>query len=592
MKSVFKNMLRLGLVLVLIMPAAYGACCTTDTCSSTCDSSTCSTCSDGCGCTSCSDCESCCTDCNFCDYGKTWFSQRDQGANEYLVMQLTAEKRHQFDREEFYGDFDITLGWQQNFSRSRISSYFLNKNGKMTVGANGSSVTGTKYSDVRASDLGLSTTFTGEAWLCPKYQDFIADFDLYLAWDEFVQGLWTELRIPFVHTIWNSGLGTSVDQAGGTHYADFEDTTATTTDYFVTGATSDAVPVVYTGSCALSSALLGNSTFGQAPKLEAGKIINHDNKANGLGGIHFTLGYDFLRRERGNLGLALHVEFPAANKPCKNNCGCDLFIFEPKIGSQHAWKVGGVLRGQYMLWDRDQDERIDMYADLRVDGVFSGETTRLLGLNANGTSLFNQYLLLKKYTISGATASYQGLERAANLLKACVKADPSAEGQATIMFQYMKGGFVGALGYNFFGRGEEKVCVSKLCSCPDYSYVIKGDLPVLKTDGTDAGFYSHSDSNINQTGVVSDAAGEDSTAVTATYVTDAAINFSTCGANINVCTAAHPNYYSNTIFGHLGYHWNDVDWQPFLGLLGKVDIGTKNTALRLWGVYLKGGICF
>jgi len=74
---------------------------------------------------------------------------------------------------------------------------------------------------------------------------------------------------------------------------------------------------------------------------------------------------------------------------------------------------------------------------------------------------------------------------------------------------------------------------------------------------------------LNQTGVVSDAAGEDSTAVTATYVTDAAINFSTCGANINVCTAAHPNYYSNTIFGHLGYHWNDVDWQPFLGLLGK-----------------------
>ena len=109
MKSVFKNMLRLGLVLVLITPAAYGACCTTDTCSSTCDSSYCSTCCDGSGCTSCSDCESCCTDCNFCDYGKTWFSQRDQGANEYLVMQLTAEKRHQFDREEFYGDVDLII---------------------------------------------------------------------------------------------------------------------------------------------------------------------------------------------------------------------------------------------------------------------------------------------------------------------------------------------------------------------------------------------------------------------------------------------------------------------------------------------------
>lgn len=139
-------------------------------------------------------------------------------------MEFTAENRHQFDREEFYGDFAITLGWQQNFSRYRLSSYFLTKCGSVTVGANAADGAAA-VSDIRASDLGLSSTFSGCAWLCPKYQDFIADFDLYLAWDEFIQGLWTELRIPFVHSRWNAGLGSSVSAAGGTTYTFANDTT-------------------------------------------------------------------------------------------------------------------------------------------------------------------------------------------------------------------------------------------------------------------------------------------------------------------------------------------------------------------------------
>ncbi|MHA1289985.1 MAG: hypothetical protein ACTSPB_21600 [Candidatus Thorarchaeota archaeon] len=510
-------------------------------------------------------------------------------------MQLTSEVRHQFDREEFYGDFAITLGWQQNFSRYRLSSYFFKGNGKITVGANAAGGANA-VSDIRASDLGLSTTYTGCAWLCPKYQDFIADFDLYVAWDEFIQGLWTELRVPFVHTRWNAGLGSEPSQAGGTHYSMTGLVAAGQTEYAVSGTSSDPLAVVYTGNCALSSALLGNCGFGDAPRLSAGKIVNCRRTANGLGGIRLEIGYDFLRRERGSLGLALDVHFPVANKPPKNN-GCDLYIFDPKIGGQHAWKVGGVLRGQYMLWDRNEDERIDFYLDARIAGVFSGKSTRLLGLQANNSTCFNHYLLLKEYSVSGTTATYVGLQRAANLLKGYVKADPSIEAQITLMFQYKNGGFVGALGYNFFGRDAEKLSFCNLCNCNSNYYVIKGDLPVREIDGDDAGFYAASDSDINQTGTVI-GNGETWTSITASNVTDNAINFSNCcstscgNGNITLCTATHPRYISHTIFGHLGYHWEDVDWKPFLGILGKVDIGQSNTALRLWGIYLKGGICF
>ncbi|MHA1289984.1 MAG: hypothetical protein ACTSPB_21595, partial [Candidatus Thorarchaeota archaeon] len=64
-------------------------------------------------------------------------------------MSLTENKRHQFG-DEFYGDFSIILGYQQNFNRYRLSSYFFNKNGLMSVGANAAGGT-TAMVDVRAS---------------------------------------------------------------------------------------------------------------------------------------------------------------------------------------------------------------------------------------------------------------------------------------------------------------------------------------------------------------------------------------------------------------------------------------------------------
>lgn len=597
LKGFFKVWLVLFMAAGTLSATCDSGCCT----SGCCGSSSCSSCCDSCGCNSCSDCCSACQNCNYCNFGKTWFSQRDQGSNEYWVMSLTADKRHQFGREEFYGDFAVTLGWQQNFSRYKLSSYFLNSNGKLVVGHNSTADEAFTDVNIRADDLGLSSTFSGCAWLCPKYADFIADFDLYMGWDEFVKGLWTELRVPFVHSRWNAGLGTTVTSEGGTTYPNA---------FYV--SKESAEDVVFTGSCALKDALLGNVGFGDAPRLCAGKMQCCTRKENGLGGIRLALGWDFLRRERGSLGLAVDVAFPAWNKPCKNNC-CDLYVFDAKVGSQHSWKVGGVLRGQYMLWDKDEhDQRIDFYLDGRVHGGFSGKTTRLLGLNANGNSCFNHYLLLKKFSLNGDTPVYEGLERAANLLKMQVKANSSVEAQITAMLQYKRGGFVGALGYNFFGRNAEKVCpcccTSSCCStsccgsscgsscgscCSDttYYYVIKGVASVGEGDAADTGhFYSKTDSDVRSTGTALAATKEN--------LETAAFNFcstGSCGSccnDVNYCVASHPKYISNTIFGNLGYNWEDVDWKPYLGIIGKVDIGSSNTALRLWGVYVKGGICF
>jgi len=140
----------IGTSAVLNAAQAFGPCLTYNSCTSCCGNcntndcpcgypiacyngnsptgSFCCSYSDGCGCASCGDCEYCCLEGCYCNYGHTWFSQRDQGTNQCEVISFTFDKRHKFG-DEFYGDFAITLGYQQNFNRYRLSSYFFNKNG-------------------------------------------------------------------------------------------------------------------------------------------------------------------------------------------------------------------------------------------------------------------------------------------------------------------------------------------------------------------------------------------------------------------------------------------------------------------------------
>ena len=510
-------------------------------------------------------------------------------------MAMTNDKRHQF-KDEFYGDFAVTIGWQQNFNAYPLSSYFLNKNGLMRVGANAADGR-TAMVDVRASDLGLSSTFTGIAWLCPKYQDLIADFDLFTAWDNVTEGLWSELRIPFAHTRWNAGLGTSVDYTGGTAY-----TTPAAVGIISANQTVNVVctegdleNVVYQGNCALSSALLGNLCFGDAPILTAGKLINCTRTTNGLSGIRLSIGYDFLRRERGFLGIALDVECPVANKPHRKNC-CNLFMFDPKVGSQNRWLIGGAFFGRYQIWQKDENERVNINFDARAYSGFGGKTTRMLGILTHGNTLFNHYLLLKKFEISegSTTATYVGLERAANLLRYQVKSKAMGEGQFTVMLDYKKNNFAAGIGYNFYGRVKETLCLCNNCGCnTGYYYVIKGNAPVANAALTyHGGFYSPNDSSISQTGTLVTGSQAAWNALEATTVTENAINFTPGNGNLSLCVAEQPQYTSNTIFAHIGYNWEDADWKPYVSLIGKLDFGTNNTALSLWGLYLKGGFCF
>jgi hypothetical protein len=68
-------------------------------------------------------------------------------------------------------------------------------------------------------------------------------------------------------------------------------------------------------------------------------------------------------------------------------------------------------------------------------------------------------------------------------------------------------------------------------------------------------------------------------------------------AHINNCSGLSPRAFSNKIFAHIGYHWNDTCiGVPYLGIGGESEFaGTVDclkTAISQWGIWLKGGVTY
>lgn len=527
-------------------------------------------------------------------WGKTYFVGRDQDEHEYWFMMAEPINRHQNEPHKWRGDINLLMGWDQNFKEFRQSSYFLNRHGTLSIGPNNQAY------DVRNSDLGLPNDLTADVALSPAYANFNANLELFIAspgrW-------WGCFRLPFTHSKWTNRVESSISSPSEqTVYQvpdDYVDATYQGQNHFVVNDVDETVNLKFTGNDAVIQALRGDTGFGQAPRLNAGKLASIRDARDGMGDIRLMIGFDFVRRERGNAGIAIDIVAPAINRPAKCLCPCDLFYFNAAIGSQHAWKFGGLLRGQLQLYHSDKSDRLlQLRADVRAHALVGSHSTRLLGLQAHNTCAFNHWLLLKKFEVKTDGAEYVGLERAANLLKAYVHTKAFGEGQATILLSYRHHGIGAEFGYNFFARQRE--CLDNVCLCNSdvdkYLYVIKDDAPVVGTSDPTlftGGFYSHANSNISLTGPV--VAGSD-VALTGTrilvdtaVVRTAAVSFA---RDLVTDVAAHPRYISNTIFGRLGYTWNESDYTPEVGVMAKVELGQNNAAWNAWGIWAQAGLVF
>lgn len=540
-----------------------------------------------------------CTSAGVLATGKTFFVPRDAMFQEYMWSALRAAHRHDLGKGEFYGDVGAQMGWQQQHDHARLARYFFNPNGCLAIGPASDSTV-----NIRNIDLGLSHDARGTLGIEPSYNIFLATFDGFLGFDEFVHGLWLSLRLPCQHVHWQTNIRSCVENPGNDAVYTANGTVGILnlhdeTRYIVYGSSPNPVPVAYTHAGALQASLEGEHSFGDAPILQAGKITTYRQRASGLAGIDVHVGYDFVRKQRLLIGAALGIVGPAANRPAKDECDQFIFIGTPVIGPLHAWQFAGQLLGRINLINKDEGLKLDLWADAQISGLTRTRSTRLLGLQAGNTTCFNQYLLLKKYAVTNTGAQYLGLERAANLLKADLRTRCNWQSQVTLMFNWYNRGFSGSLGYNFFARGRERCFSYRTCSndWQLYKYTVAGDAPILGSAvgrWVNGGFYDPANTTIHTLGTLVPASQQDAGAGPQPNLADAGPVRSAALTREMIASdvALHPRYLSHTLFFAGAYEWTNSDWRPQLGVIGMYEHGANDASVHTWGIFVSGAIGF
>lgn len=508
-------------------------------------------------------------------YGKTHFSQRPQGNFYPVIMMATADKTH-IDTDKHYHVFSLTFGYKQNYDEHYQASYFLTEFETATVGKNNDPV------DIRATDLVLAggaydsaasfKSFEGSFTAKPQVSDFIADFDFFAGFDQWAKGTWLRIHVPVVRSQWNFCLRDAISDPGTQPYP----------DGFIGIRGTDVYPPFNNIKDTLSA------TTALGTPIEAGRVRGACARW-GVSDVHFELGWDFARNERGNVGAALIAAARTGlPKPCSSD---NKYLFAPSIGAQRSWQLGGALRGQYQLFD-DSKIKVTFYGDARVSHLFVGQVKRLLGLKAGNTTAFNHALILYPYDANAVRLSNPSVpaanqlvvEPAVNILLRTCKVSAGAMGEFTGMLVGTHKNWDGGVGYNFWGRTCEHVCpcdksiASETWAGPASYFTIKGDTYLNPAAASYA--YGKDDSNIAKTG----------TRFVDSVVANVKAHSFTDG-DIDTKIASHPATYSNTIFGYIDYRF-DTTCKPYVAVGGHMEMGCGNTALNTWGIYFKGGLTF
>ena len=513
-------------------------------------------------------------------FGKTFFSVRPQDSNSARKL-MNLANRTKLLYEGFCGSVGFSIAWQNSFDKDKDAQlgkwFFFNGKNCMTVGTPGNG----QIFDVNANQIGMSLGnisllpnpiltpgFIGEVCINPEIENLIFDLDIRFDLDHFMCGLWTEFDFVFARTRTNLNLKNR-EQVKLTQQI-------FPPGFMTLGCVTSPVPYL-----CIQDAFKGDKEIGVIPELMCGKFSQGEMVKSGLAGIHIDLGYDFVKNERGYFAAALDVVIPTGTRPSSK------FLFEPVVGANKSWQVGGILQGAYVL-NPYSDKKIAFHFNSVITHLFKSRQERLFSLKNNGPG--SQYLLLKEFVFLGQEGGSNliGGQRAANILcgEADIGADVMFDGSIMLQLNLCRTFF--NLGYNLWARSKEKIddtiCLKNFA---ENRYGIKGDFPLTKQTSftCDQAFICATDprtasnSTIAQSSTTDIENGEESTI----FIQPSDIDF---------CTPLHPNAISHKIFGSIGFNYNTLKNFWYFQVCGELEFSPNNRALNQWALTFQAGASF
>jgi hypothetical protein len=495
--------------------------------------------------------------------GVSIFVPRSQSVNAVRYEVGWHPYIHRADYDNWYAAFAITPEFTKSFHPDHIAEALF---GTDTLFITGSQVDSRGPNDILADYFGLSTTFRSCVLLEPKIKNFISTFSLYVGFDGWIPGLYFMIHAPAVWTLWHFKMDETVFDSG------------VETPYPAQYMAADEVTAPYRS---FMEALSGTKTFGQMTEpLAAGKVCCNGQSKGGLSDLILVLGYDIVSRPGGYAGLNLRCAAPTGSRPDGT------FLFEPLIGNGKHWEFGVGFSGRVLVWEKDGEQELSLFADLNFTHLFKSCQRRSFDLCENGFG--SRYILLKQFDSDG---NYAGtLLPAINVttLSCDVRIDLQFEFLAMLGYTY--NGLVFDIGYNGWIRSKERITLNECI--PNHTYGLKGIQNVV-TDLGQLSPITQSTATLHGNFFADMAAVADPDSPRFIRTSD-----------INVRSAASPMLLTHKIFAYLGYGFesSDSDWYvPYLGIGTSIEfegINTSNTekpnrnTLSQWALWAKGGFAF
>jgi hypothetical protein len=340
-----------------------------------------------------------------------------------------------------------------------------------------------------------------------------------------------------------------------------------------------------------SFAALGNTD--NMVQFNFGKINSCKSMDNTrLADLQLRLGTDYVCTECCHAEGYLGIWIPTGNRPKGE------FVFEPIVGQNfHVGIMTGGAMG-YQMWAGDCDR--ELWLEFAINSIYSFKNTQTRSFDLKNRP-WSRYML----AFADQQAATDGiLTPGINIFTRQVRVSPRFQHNYTMALVYNQYSFQGEIGYNFWARQAEKV---KLKDCwvegPAIAQLNIDNELVLDRNGK-AGIDKLSNIGNNNVGLncalFNDlvCAEEDTACVfVGQCVCGAAVQeFNDANrikvTDLNLNSAAHPGAMSHTIYGALGYCWDECDWPMLVGVGGSYEFTGVNTALNRWLVWGKFSVSF
>ena len=458
--------------------------------------------------------------------------------------------------------FEINMLGQASICSGHLSNYFLPNGGqpnnrhRLVTGELGctAAVDGTldviaKYFNVLTAPLPASTgddyvvgdyKFESNLTFKPKRDVFGCNFTYHYHLSQYLdKGWWIEVNAPLVVARHDLGMQE---------------------DIVTTGGPTGSNPVVPAGYYGNMTQAFNSSTWSY------GKINGSQTKI-GMGELQARLGYIFVNEQHYYLNTYFGALVPLSGRPANT------YLFEPTISGHHIGIFSGA-SASVRVWS-NCDKAIYWTFDTAGTLLFANSQLRSLDLQGRPWSRY-----LPVFLSANATTMNPGI----NSFTQPVQVTPDTVRDLNIAYVYKQEGLHLELGYHFFARSAEKL---KLLHAIDSELAIASDL--LGRIGSTPKFEYQDPSTSGGSQISRDFASIDRYLQVSNdqqYTDGTDIYLPLTNASLDLTSAAHPAYMSNSFYGAFGYHYYQSNYPLFFGAGAAWEIGNDNGALSqimLWG---------